>query len=402
VPEFSYEALAQSGQRSAGTLTAQSEREAMSMLDARGLYPIRIAAAKTSSGGRRWTRKIKSRVMATFYGQLADLLHSGVPLLRSLDILERQSFHPGLSEVLREVRARVADGTGLAEAMAQHPRAFNELAVSMVRAGQEGGFLEEVLQQIGDFTEHQEDLKSKVVGALAYPVFLAVIGFIVLNVLVIFFVPRFEPIFKRLEEQGKLPALTTGLIAISHGMWDKGLFLLAGAAVGLFLYRRWAGTDAGRLRVDGLRLRLPGLGHIYLSLALSRFTRILGTLLKNGISILLALRIAKDSTGNKVLAEAIEKSAENIKGGDKLAAPLTACKHFPRDVVEMIAVGEESNNLDKVLVDIATALEKRTTRQLELFVRLLEPIMLLVMAAIVLVVVAGLLLPVFKMGQAVK
>jgi type II secretory pathway component PulF len=142
-------------------------------------------------------------------------------------------------------------------------------------------------------------------------------------------------------------------------------------------------------------------GGIYLNFALSRFTRILGTLLKNGIPILQALRIAKDSAGNKVLTLAIEQSAENIKGGDSLAAPLAACKHFPRDVVEMIAVGEESNSLDTVLVDIADGLDRRTSRQLDLFVRLLEPVMLLIMAAVTLLVVAALLLPVFKMSKTV-
>src|SRR5438128_8602632 len=142
--------------------------------------------------------------MATFYSQLADLLRSGVPLLRGLDILERQSAQPALSETIREVRAKVADGTSLAEAMAHHPKAFNELAVSMVRAGQEGGFLEDVLTRIATFTEHQEDLKSKVIGALAYPVFLAVVGFIVVNLLVIVVVPKFEPIFLKLSEKGDL------------------------------------------------------------------------------------------------------------------------------------------------------------------------------------------------------
>src|SRR6202011_2874700 len=160
----------------------------------------------------------KSRHMTTFYAQLADLLHSGVPLLRSLDILERQTSQPALATMLREIRARVADGSGLAEAMAQHPKAFTELAVSMVRAGQEGGFLEDVLHRIAEFTEHQEDLKGKIVGALAYTVFLAIVGFIVLNVLLIFFVPRFEPIFQKLEEKGELPALTKGLMASSHFM----------------------------------------------------------------------------------------------------------------------------------------------------------------------------------------
>src|SRR5947209_19063376 len=169
----------------------------MAMLDARGLFPVQIAA-KSAAAGRRGGRRVKTRHLATFYTQLADLLHSGVPLLRSLDILERQSSNPALSDVLREIRARVSDGTGLAQAMAQHPRVFDELVVSMIRAGQEGGFLEDVLQRIAVFTEHQEDLKAKVAGAMAYPIFLAVIGFIVLNVLVIFFVPRFEPIFQKL------------------------------------------------------------------------------------------------------------------------------------------------------------------------------------------------------------
>jgi general secretion pathway protein F/type IV pilus assembly protein PilC len=399
VPEFTFEAMSNAGARSQGNLVASTEREALSMLDARGLFPLRIAPAKTT---RKGGRRVRSRNLAAFYAQLADLLHSGVPLLRCLDILERQSSQPALAEVLREVRARVADGMTLANAMGQHPRAFDELAVSMVRAGQEGGFLEDVLRRIADFSEQQEDLKAKVLGALAYPIFLASAGFIILNILIIFFVPKFEPIFKRLQDKGELPTLTIGLIGFSHFVQAWGWAVVV-VAVGLVvLYRRWAATPKGRMIVDRFRLRIPIAGKIYLAFALSRFTRILGTLLHNGIPILHALRISKDSTGNKVIAQAIEKSADNITAGDALAAPLAASHYFPRDVVEMIAVGEESNNLDKVLIDVANGLEKRTSRQLDLLVRLLEPIMLLVMAGVVLVVVAGLLLPVFKMSIAVQ
>jgi general secretion pathway protein F/type IV pilus assembly protein PilC len=392
------------GVRSQGTLTAGNEREVMAMLDARGLFPVRISLAKGAivKGGRG--KKVKGRHMAAFYSQMADLLQSGVPLLRSIEILERQSSQPALSGVLKEVRAKVADGTSLADAMLEHPRTFTELATSMVRAGQEGGFLEDVLRRIADFTEHQEDLKAKVVGAMAYPVFLALVGFIVLNVLVIFFVPRFEPIFKKLEEKGELPSLTKFIMGASRTLQKWQFWVVFGGALfgGMYFYRRWTATEAGRLAVDGWRLRIPGAGKIFLSLALSRFTRILGTLLGNGIPILQALKIAKDSTGNRVLTVAVDKASENITAGDSLATPLAACKYFPTDVVEMIAVGEESNSLEKVLLDIANSLEKRTTRQLELFVRLLEPMMLLVMAGVTLVVVAGLLLPVFKMGTTVK
>lgn len=401
MPEYAYEAVGSTGGRTSGTLTANSERDVIAMLDARGLCPVKVQAA-ASAATARWGKKVRSRHLTTLYSQMADLLHSGVPLLRSLELMERQTSLPALKETLKEIRADVAEGTSLADAMSKHPRAFNELTVSMVRAGQEGGFLEDVLKRIAAFTEQQEDLKAKVLGSLAYPLFLAVVGFLVLNVLVIFFVPRFEPIFKKLEEKGELPALTTGLMAASHAMQRWGLLMLAGLALGIWLFRKWARTDGGRYRIDGWRLRLPTVGTIYRNLALARFTRILGTLLHNGIPILQSLRIAKDSTGNRVLSEAIDQSADNVTAGEKLAAPLTANQHFPRDLVEMIAVAEEANTLETVLVEIGNGLEKRTTRQLDLFVRLLEPVMLLIMAGATLVVVLGLLLPVFKLSSVAR
>jgi len=400
MPEYTYEALGSTGQRSTGQLTANNEREVMSVLDSRGMYPLKIEQLKPSGlASIGWGGGVSKTQTATFYSQLADLLHSGVPLLRSLDILDRQTTNQTLALTVREVRAKVADGTGLAQAMGSYPRVFDELAVSMIRAGQEGGFLEDVLRRIADFTEHQEDLKAKVTGAMAYPVFLAVVGVVVLNILIIFFVPKFEPIFKRLEEKGQLPALTTGLIALSHFMQNYWYVFVIGIVLGIILLRRFVATETGRRLMDSFKLKIPGAGGIFLNLAIARFARILGTLLRNGIPILQALRISKDSTGNRVLADAIDESAENIKSGEKLATPLRACKFFPTDVVEIIAVGEESNNLEKVLLDIANGLEKRTNRQLDIFVRLLEPVMLLVMALLTLVVVLGLLLPVFMMSN---
>ncbi len=406
MPDFVYEAMARTGTKATGTIAANSEREAALALDAKGLFPLTIAMARTQSlgsgSGGFFAKKVKGRHLASFYSQLADLLHTGVPLLRSLELLERQSTNVGLQSVLRDIRGKVADGTGLAQSMAAHPKVFNELAVSMVRAGQEGGFLEDVLKRIANFVEHQEDMKSKVIGAMAYPVFLAVAGFLVLNILVIFFIPKFEPIFAKLKEKGELPQLTMGLMWFSNTLRSPVgvLFVLTVVAV-VVLFVRWT-RRGGRMWADRQRIRLPLFGKIFLQLALTRFTRILGTMLHNGIPILRALNIAKDSTGNRVLSMAIEKSAENVMAGEKLADPLRKSGYFPPDVVEMIAIAEESNNLEKVLIDISDSLEKRTARQLDLMVKLLEPIMLLVMAGVTLVIVAGLLLPVFKMGQAVS
>jgi general secretion pathway protein F/type IV pilus assembly protein PilC len=401
MPDFTFEALAKTGLKSTGVLSANSEREAAILLDGRGLFPLRITKAKdqAAAGGKGFFGGVKGRQLATMYSQLADLLHTGVPLLRSLELLERQSSNKTLQAVIRDVRARVADGTGLAQSMAFHPHVFNELAVSMVRAGQEGGFLEDVLKRIATFVEYQEDMKSKVVGAMAYPCFLAGAGFVVLNILIIFFVPKFEKIFEKLKEKGELPVLTTYLMGFSHFLTSwKGLLTAILVVVGIIYFMMWTKGN-GRTWADRMKIKLPLFGSIFLSLSLSRFCRILGTMLHNGIPLLKALHIAKDSAGNRIVAMAIEKSAENVTAGQKLADPLRRSGYFPSDVVEMITIAEESNNLEKVLVDIADSLDKRTSRNMELMVKLLEPIMLLVMAVLVLLVVMGLLLPVFKMGS---
>lgn len=408
MPEFTYLARVPTGEQTTGTLTAASEREVMAVLDQRGLFPVRIEPVRPAGSGWGFGRRIRSRYLSTFYSQLADLLHAGVPLLRSLEILERQSSVPAMVEILKDVRAKVADGTSLADAMAPHSRAFNELAVSMVRAGQEGGFLEDVLKRIAEFTDHQEDLKSKVVGALAYPVFLAIIGTAIVFGLVIFLVPRFEEMFQQQQEMGELPVLTQMLLGFSRFFWKRPLivpnlvWVLLLVAAGVIGFSMWARTPRGRWVVDGIRLKIPGAGHMWRSLAIARFCRILGTLLHNGIPILTALRIAKDSTGNKRLADAIDKAAENVTGGQSLAQPLAASGHFPRDVVEMVAVGEESNSLETVLLTIAESNERRTTRHLELLVRLLEPVMLLIMAAMTLFVVLALIQPFLNLGKMIR
>jgi general secretion pathway protein F/type IV pilus assembly protein PilC len=403
MPDYTYEALAKSGAKSTGTLTASSEREAALILDGRGLFPLKIALAKTqaSAAGGFFGGRVKGRQIATFYSQLADLLHSGVPLLRSLEILERQSANRTLQAVLRDVRGRVADGTGLAQAMEKHPRVFNELAVGMVRAGQEGGFLEDVLKRVAAFVENQEDLKAKVVGSLAYPIFLACAGATVVTVLMTFFIPKFEPIFAKLREKGEMPDITLVLMGISNFITSwSGALTAAAVVVAAVLFVHWT-RNSGRAWADRMKIRLPLFGPVFLGLALSRFCRILGTMLHNGIPILKALNIAKDSTGNVVLGQAIEKSAENVTAGEKLADPLRKCGFFPSDVVEMITVAEEANALEKVLIDTADNLDKRTARNLELMVKLLEPIMLLVMAVVVGFIAVGLLMPVFKMSTTV-
>jgi general secretion pathway protein F len=405
MPDFTYTALASTGVKSTGTVTAGTEREAAAQLDAKGLFPISVTLAAGGGEGKfALFSGVSGRQLATMYGQLADLLQAGVPLLRSLELLERATANKRLQSVMRDVRMNVAEGTGLAQAMAKHPRVFDDLVVSMVKAGQEGGFLEDVLTRTAAFVEHQEDMKGKVVGAMAYPAFLLAAGTVVLFVLITVFVPKFEPVFEGLKKKDRMPTITEWLLAVSHVLTDPlWLTVIVAGVIGVFVgYTVWARTEQGRWIMDNVRLRIPIAGGLFRGLALARFTRILGTMLANGIPILRALGIAKDSAGNRVIVKAIEQSAENITAGQKLADPLRRNKHFPTDVVEMIAIAEESNNLEKVLLKVSDSLERRTTRTLELVVKLIEPLMLFVMASIVLVVVLGLLLPIFRMGETVR
>jgi general secretion pathway protein F len=398
--DFSYIARDNSGEKVTGTIEAASHREALAALANKALFPIEVRGEPAAKPGAR-IRRISAQVMATTYGQLADLLRSGVPLLRSLDVLRRQTSNAALAGVLEQIHRQVEDGATLAESMARFPRVFGEMAISMVRAGGEGGFLEEALLRVAEFTDNQEDLKKRITGAMAYPVFLGALGTAVVVVLMIFFVPKFESLFENLRQRGELPALTEWVLGTSKFAQDWALYILPVLLVGAWFMRQWWISEPGRWWRDRVKLRLPMAGPIFLSLAVARFCRVLGTLLHNGVPILRSLEVSSDATGNRVLAGAIQDATENISAGESLAQPLAACGHFPTTIVEMITVAEEANTLESVLLTVADSLERRTWRQIDLAVRLLEPIMLLLLACVVLVLVVALLLPVLKRSQSI-
>lgn len=397
MPEFQYVARELSGRQIVGTLSAQSEREALQSLAGKSLFTVKIAPVQSTQVEQRLaSRRVPPRMLTTLFSQMSDLLRAGVPLLRSIELLERQTKNQALKRVLEDVRSRVADGGRLADSMKEHPNAFNKLTVSIVHAGEEGGFLEDSLSRVAVFTEHQEELKSKVVAAMSYPLVLMVLGTIVVVGMIVFFVPGFEPMFDSMKQTGSLPWATTVLLAISNILqrWWWAVLLAIGAAIAGVQYG--LGTPEGQILLDKVKLRAPGIGYVTRSLGISRFCRVLGTLLHNGVPLLQALNIAKDATGNRVLSDAIAKAAENVSSGKTLAQPLAASKQFPTDVLEMIAVGEEANNLENVLIGVADKMEKATNRQLDLVVRLLEPLMLVVMAGAILFLLIALMLPIFQ------
>jgi general secretion pathway protein F/type IV pilus assembly protein PilC len=404
MPDFAYVARDAMGRRLTGTLSADTEREVLTSLAGRSLFPVEIKAVRNSSAATKsrfgFGGRVSAQMMATTLSQLASLLRAGVPMLKSLNLLTEQARHQTLKGVLKDLRDRVEEGEPLYNCMARHPRVFNNLAVSMVRAGSEGGFLEDALDRVAQFTEIQEDLKGRTMGALAYPILLTVFGTIIVTVLLVFFVPKFDPLFDNLRDRGTMPKTTEALLGFS-GFLQAYWWLILGSVVGLFiLFRSQVETDRGRRALDLFKLRTPMVGPIFQSLAVARWCRVLGTLLAGGVPILRSMEISRGAIGNLILSDAVDNAAENVKKGETLASPLRASGRFPMDITEMILVAEESNTLDSVLVQVADGLEKRTFRKLELMVRLVEPIMLLIMAAVVLFVVMALLMPIVMANSA--
>lgn len=404
MPEFAYTAKSLDGRNVVGSLQAATARDAMTALVDQSLFPISVKDSSKSGGidlgeAFKIRRRISAEQIAACLTQLSDLLNNGVPLLGALKLLSDQSTHPELGDVLADVHDRVAEGETLEDAMSAHEKAFSELTISMVRAGSEGAFLEEALMHIAGFLELQEELKSRVKGAMAYPSFLMIGGFVVTMLLIIFFVPKFEGLFERLERQGTgLPLATHILLAISDGVIKYGVFVFAAVAGAFVLLKKALTSDRGQEFSDKWRLKLPVIGQILHSTAISRFCRVLGTLLRNGVPILKALDISSGSVGNRQLARAIRTSAENISSGETLSAPLAASGLIPPSVMAMIRIAEESNNLDSVLVNAANSLDTKIERQLNMMVRLIEPLMLVVIGVAVLFVLVALLLPVFEMS----
>lgn len=397
MPTFAYTARDMTGKQVTGTLEATGEREVAALLSEQSLFPVNVKSTGSHSGslfGR--SKKVKGQTMAVFYSQLASLLRAGVPMIRALTVLSEQSTNATLQEIIEDIRGRVEDGEPIGDAMAKYPRVFSEMACNMVRAGTEGGFLEDALDRVGTFTELQEDLKGRTVSAMAYPIFLFSVGSIVLTALLVFFVPKFDMMFERLRKNDQMPWATEALLGFSTFLQSYGWIALLAIVAILFAVRMKLQSDSGQDLADRIKLKIPVLGNILMNLAVARFCRVLGTLLGNGVPILKSLEIAGTAAGNRLLRDSVTNATENIKSGESLASPLRASGHFPPSVVEMISVGEESNSLDTVLPDIADSLEKTTFRRLDLFVRLLEPLMLLVMAVLVLAVVLALLIPVLK------
>jgi len=403
--DFAYTAKSSTGQKLTGTIAAASRSDAMVRLRAQSLFPLTLVDRQTKKNA--WISisfpvRVSKEQTADFCAQLADLLTNGVSMLESLRILADATENPRLKEISMRIHDAVAQGDSLDVAMSKESAMFSELTLSMVRAGQEGAFLEEALQRTAIFLRKQDEMRSKIIGALTYPVILGVVGTLITSLMVIFLVPKFQPFFDRLEQNGTgLPMITIVLLGVSHTLMNYGVYVLLALVVISYTAYRAIRTAKGRRFMDQVKLKTPLVGSIFHDAAVSRACRVLGTMLRNGVPLLRSLRISSESTGNTLLAEAMMKSAENVTAGDTLSKPLAASGLVPPQVMAMIRVAEESNTLDDVLIKIADRIDNRIERRLDVLVRMIEPMMLILIGGMVMFVIVGVLLPVFDLNSSV-
>jgi type II secretory pathway component PulF len=442
---FAYTAIARDGKRTNGTLTADSRAAAITQVTRQGLHPVKVdeqrggksipAVAKVAngngtpaksapakapvlpyangkaaardgmrklfSGGPARVGRVPQRAVESFTRELANLLSGGVSLARALSLLRRETSNPAAKQLWNDIHDDVIGGTALGDAMAKFPKAFSTVYVAMVRAGESGGFLDVVLQQIADFRTREADLKGKVKAAMIYPFILACMSVLVVTFLLTFFIPKFSTIFDQFH--GNLPYLTQCIIAVSDVMKQYGLYVLGGLVVLGFFLRRSLQTDVGKRRLEQVMLSVPVLGRVTAHFALVRFCRMLGTLVGSGVPLVSSLRTAREAIGNQTLADTVSHAIDEVQRGEALSKSLgESPKLFPASVVETIAVAEETGRLDKELVRLAAAYEGDLDRQLRMLVAVAEPALLFVMAGLIGTIVVGMLLPVFKLQEAVQ
>ena len=403
MPEYIYKAKTRAGKDVSGQMTANTVKEVLDRLNAQKLFPISVEDAHKNDVDLSKLFKSKPPISAVsaFLTQLAELLENGVPVLTAFQALGKQTPNPALREVVSDISDQVADGTSVDVAFAAHSKVFDDLTLSVIKAGTEGAFLESALKRTSKFLEDQEELRSKIQSAMIYPTVLCVVGVLVVSVLLIAFVPKFEPMFESLTAAGKpLPICTVWLLAFRSFCGKYGLYAL-GVIFALFVWARIQfRTKSGKRFRDKWRLKLPVLGPVAQASCVSKLCRVLGTLLQNGVPILRALEISSRSTGNALLQDAVENAADAVAAGEPLSRPLAESKLIPPNAMTMISIAEESNTLEKVLVNLADSLERQLAKRVDVLTRLLEPMMLLLLAGAVFYIIIALLLPVFMMTQA--
>lgn len=383
MPEFMYEALDKGGKQVKGIIEASSDEVIIDKLHGMGFYPLRVVPHKKKMGEfdilaipilRNIFHRVKFKHIVTFTRQLATLIDAGLPILRSLFILQEQTESIIFKQNIGQMAKDIESGSSLSEALTKHPKVFDKLYVNMVRAGEIGGVLEKVLNKIAEFLEKRQALISKVRSAMMYPVVVMVMSIGIVGFILIKIIPRFTAIFITLGAD--LPAPTMMLVHASNILVNHSILAVVGIIVLIVIYKKINQTKGGKLMFDKLKLKFPAVGDLLLKIAIARFADTLATLINSGVPILQSLDIVRDTSGNEVVSRAMEKVYDSVKDGETIHEPLAEAKVFPPLVIHMVAVGEETGAIDHMLTKVAEAYEREVNDTVDALTSILEPLLI--------------------------
>ncbi|MGE4286152.1 MAG: type II secretion system F family protein [Phycisphaerae bacterium] len=393
---FEYSAIDSAGAQKSGRMNAENRKSASLQLEALHLMPFEIKEVERHEQNIRGG--MSKTDVETYTRELGCLLSSGMPLSKALNVLVNEADKPLSKRLWREVSDNVSNGATLADSLRLWPKYFPPVYSAMVQAGETGGFLDLVLNQIADFRSNENELKGRVHSAMIYPIALSVFCFFVFVFMMLFFIPRFSLMFE--EFGGQLPVLTRGIIAVSDILYKYGIVVIILMVAGVIFFRKWLESDAGKLAWEMKLLKMPIVGSIMAKFAFVRFTRMLGTLIGSGVPLIEALKVAREAIGNHVLSGAVSGAVDDVQRGHSLSQSLRKCPQlFNGANIEMLAVAEESSLLDKELVRLADINERQLDRKLKTAVSYSEPLMLFIVAAVIGTIVVGMLLPIFNLQE---
>jgi len=382
------------------TLVAENEQMVLAEISRRGYLPVTIELVKKKKAlgkSRMFIRKkIKVNDLALFSRQLSDLLGAGLPLFRAINILLEQTESPVLKNVISQLRDDIKEGKSLSDSMRRQKKVFPPIYASMIKAGEMGGFLEKVLEDLAAFSEKDVEVRAKISSAMLYPSLVAIIGSGAVIFMMAYVVPMMMTMFEETGQQ--LPLITRILIAISDFFRNYWWVLIACFGMGAIFLKRVKKSGEGRFRMDRAKLTLPVMGELIRKSEISRFARTLGALLMNGVPMLPSLEVIQENISNTVLAAEVKRASEEIKRGGALGNVLRKSPYFPGAMTNMIAIGEESGHVEQSLIKIATAYDREIDEVIHKFTTLLEPLMILVIAGFVLFIIIAILLPIFQMN----
>lgn len=407
MPQYEYLVRDKDGRSLTGRREAGDTNTIVSTLRQEGYLIIRVNEIKSRASlfsKQAFTAKRGGRVkmddLVVFSRQLATMVEAGVPLVQSLSILVEQIEKASLQKAIAAVRDEVESGKSLSEALSKHKKFFSTLFVSMVRAGESSGKLEEILDRLATYIEKTSALQKKIRSALVYPAIVSIMALLITTGMMTWVIPQFANIFISLN--APLPTATRGLIAVSNFTRQNIAFIIVGTIVSIFLFFRFIKTKWGRFWFDGRKLKLPIFGQLFTKVAISKFARTLSTLVKSGVPILNALEIVAKTAGNTRIEKVIIEVRESIKGGESIAGPLSKKKIFPPMVVRMIAVGEETGELDKMLTKISDFYDVQVDNAISSLTSMIEPLVIAFLGVVIGAIVIAMFLPIFTLTSALK